>query len=184
MEMHGKTNHPLYQTWVSMRKRCRWTGHHAYHNYGGRGIEVCTRWDESFTAFLEDMGEKPSPSHSLDRIDNSGNYSPENCKWVTWKEQQNNRRDNIALEIDGEFKSIPEWARESGVAEVTIRNRIRLGWPPKEAVFKQSSHEKAKIIWNGEKWGVSELARKHGLHPNTFRRRYYLQIKKKKVGEK
>lgn len=84
--------HPLYFTWRGMRERCRSPKHHAYHDYGGRGIRVCDRWNSSFSAFAEDMGQRPSAAHTLDRINSNGNYEPGNVRWATAKQQANNRR--------------------------------------------------------------------------------------------
>ena len=89
---HGKTRTPEYRVWVNMKARCLDPNSQAYKNYGGRGISVCERWKESFETFLRDMGERPSDKYSLDRTDNDGDYEPSNCKWVTAKEQANNRR--------------------------------------------------------------------------------------------
>jgi hypothetical protein len=83
---------PEYRAWRSMRQRCGSPTHDAYANYGGRGIFVCDRWEASFEAFLADMGRRPSPSHSLDREDNDGPYSPGNCRWATQSQQNGNRR--------------------------------------------------------------------------------------------
>jgi hypothetical protein len=90
--VHGGTRSREFNTWKGMQRRCYLQSAAGFKNYGGRGIAVCDRWLHSFENFLADMGCKPSPKHSIDRINNDGNYEPGNCRWATAKEQRQNRR--------------------------------------------------------------------------------------------
>jgi hypothetical protein len=96
---HGLSRHPAYWVWRSMRDRCRLPSHQAWHNYGGRGIKVCPQWGCSFEAFWADMGPTYKPGLTLDRKDNSGDYTPENCRWVSYKVQAGNRRGSLAVDM-------------------------------------------------------------------------------------
>lgn len=98
-----------------------------YFRYGGRGITVCDRWANSFEAFFVDMGCRPSAAHSLDRINNQGNYEPDNCRWATKKEQSRNQSTNNIIEFNGIRKSVAEWAEEFGLKADTIRKRLAHG---------------------------------------------------------
>lgn len=126
---HGMSKSPEHGAWDAMLCRCYYPSSNSYYNYGARGIRVCDKWKNSFEAFYEDMGPRPSSDHSLDRIDTSGDYGPENCRWATSKEQGRNRRTNRVLEFNGESKSMIEWSEELGLDYTMLRARIKSGWP-------------------------------------------------------
>ncbi|WP_435109800.1 hypothetical protein [Nocardiopsis synnemataformans] len=108
-----------------------------YHNYGGRGIRVCERW-ESFGSFEEDMGPTFSPELQLDRIDVNGDYSPQNCRWATPKEQQRNKRTNHVVEWSGLSMTVQDWAELLSLKPNTVVHRLRRGWSVKRALTKNA----------------------------------------------
>jgi hypothetical protein len=116
-----------YRSWVSMRKRCQNPTDVGYNEYGSRGITVCARW-ASFAAFLDDMGPKPSPLHSIDRIDNEGPYSPENCRWATSQQQARNRRSNRLVKFKGKMMCLAEAIEASGQSFQLVKTRLYRGW--------------------------------------------------------
>lgn len=124
---HGQTDSKTYESWSSMRKRCLNPNHPSYSGYGGRGISICKRWD-NFERFLDDMGERPA-ERSLDRINNDGNYEPENCRWATAEEQRNNTRKTVKLTFHGVTRTLTAWARALDMPVCTLHARIKRGWP-------------------------------------------------------
>ncbi len=135
---HGETkNHTRsseFSAWQSMLNRCCNKSCKSYCNYGGRGIKVCERWQESFESFLSDMGRKPSNKHSIERKDNNGNYDPQNCIWATAKIQSRNRRSNIVIRLDGQTMVLKDWCLKLGLQYRTVHWRISNGWTFKRAL--------------------------------------------------
>lgn len=130
---HGMTKTRTFKSWDSMRQRCGNPNAPDYPRYGGLGIKVCERWQNSFENFLSDMGERPE-GKSLDRADNSRGYEPGNCRWATASEQQFNKRSNLKLEYNGQIKSIVELSALYGVPVKIIRWRTQNGWNVSRAV--------------------------------------------------
>lgn len=132
---HGKMNTRLYSVWRGMKERCTRESSISYKYYGCRGISVCDEWKESFAAFYKWSIENGYKENlTIDRIDINGDYSPWNCKWYTWDEQQRNRRDNWYITYNGETKVIQDWAKYLGIKQVTLRARInKLGWSIEDA---------------------------------------------------
>jgi len=93
--VHGNSGHPLYGIWQGIINRCTNPRMPGFNNYGGRGIKVCKRWFDSFDAFVQDMGPRPSDNHSVDRIDNDGDYSPSNCRWASSSKQALNKNRRV-----------------------------------------------------------------------------------------
>lgn len=118
--------------WGQMISRCYDPNNHKYKSYGGRGIRVCDRWI-CRRLFIEDMGERPD-GMTLNRIDNDGDYSPENCEWATYKEQSQNRRDNRRITFEGKTQCLTEWARQYGLNRTTLRRRLDSGWSIENAL--------------------------------------------------
>lgn len=140
---HGQYGTPEYTTWIQLRARCNNKKSRLYADYGGRGIGVCSRWQDDFESFLMDMGERPGPKHSIDRIDNNKGYwcghpfCPEcgsfgrqpNCWWATKKQQSRNTRATVFIEYGGQRKSVAEWAEVVGVRTGVLVSRIKCRGP-------------------------------------------------------
>lgn len=125
---------PEYSAWASMKSRCENPAARNFKDYGGRGIRVCAKWRNSFEAFLADMGPRPSKQHSIDRIDNDGNYEPGNCRWATAKRQQRNKRSNHYVRFQGKRMTVIDAAELAGANVVLVRSRLKRGWPIERAL--------------------------------------------------
>jgi hypothetical protein len=134
---HSKKDNPVpeYRVYATMLSRCYNPNSSKFATYGGRGISVCDRWrgDGGYERFIADMGRRPDGG-SLDRIDPNGHYEPANCRWASMIEQQNNRRSNVFLEMDGRRQTLTQWAREYGINAGTLRTRLETGMPLGQAL--------------------------------------------------
>lgn len=130
---HGMTCSREYHSWKSMKGRCINKNDPAYRRYGGRGISVCDRWVNSFENFVHDMGSRPK-QRTLDRINNEGDYSPENCRWASRKQQNDNRRGTTLIEHGGAVRSCSDWSRRLGGRTNLVADRLASGWSEEKAV--------------------------------------------------
>ena len=144
---HGLSYSRIYRIWVQMKARCNNPKTAHYDRYGGRGIKVCPAWDD-FNAFLADLGHPPD-KYTLERADNNGPYSPENCHWATRKEQANNTARNIYMTHEGLTMSLMQWSERSGVNYSTVLGRHKLGWPPERVLSPDSQQDYSGLFLGG-----------------------------------
>lgn len=144
---HGMYNTRIHRIWHSMYCRCYYAGTNKYNNYGGKGIKVCEEWKhtQGFINFYNwAMGNGYDESLTLDRIDNDGNYEPQNCRWVTPKQQGRNKSNNVFYEFNGETKTGSQWCEEYGVSYTTFKDRLQRGWTIEQAltITTKGMHQK------------------------------------------
>lgn len=132
------------QIWRSMKYRCSNPKHKQFYDYGGKGIKVCDSWLNSFENFYRDVGPRPSLLHTLDRKNGNGNYCPDNCRWATKLEQQNNTKSNKFIEYNGKTQTVAQWSRELGLRQSLLHYRLcKQGWSVERA-FTTKHTEKYK----------------------------------------
>lgn len=141
---HGLCYEPEYNVWSKMKQRCTKPSESRYDRYGGRGISVCKEWMESFEQFYKDMGPRPSHHHSIDRINNDGNYEPSNCRWADFKTQANNKSINRFLTHNGETRTMSQWASFIGISYNVLTARLDLGWSVDDALTKPTYERRVK----------------------------------------
>lgn len=140
---------PEYNAWAHMKDRCLNPRNHAYYNYGAKGITVCEQWRgvNGFENFLADMGLRPSSNHTLDRYpDPFGSYTPENCRWATWLQQGERRRNSILVTIENETHNLSEWSRRLGLDPAKVHCRVARGMLPLEALTKPFKKRRRSIM--------------------------------------
>lgn len=142
---------PEYKAWKRMKERCHTSTSKNYPRYGGRGIVVCDRWRNSFEAFLEDVGPRPTPKHSLDRYpDNNGNYEPGNVRWATRTEQARNTRSTVFLTLNGETHCLSEWSEIVHIKHSILVDRHSYGWPDEQILTTPVRQWPGRITHNGQ----------------------------------
>lgn len=162
----------MQECFRGMIRRCYDDAHKSYANYGLRGIRVCDRWLNDFSLFCEDMGPRPSTKHSIDRIDNDGDYEPSNCKWSTPKEQANNRRSTVYINAFGETRPLSLFLDDYKVASSTFFNRVAvLGWDVETALITEPQ---GYVMIGDEMKRVHEWCKVFGISTNTYKNRVAL----------
>lgn len=170
---HGLCNSRIYGIWCHIKDRCCNSKDARYKDYGGRGIKICKEWKNDFAKFYDwALQNGYKDNLTIDRIDVNGDYCPENCRWITMAEQQNNRRDNVFILFNGEKHTISEWAKIVGKNPASIRRRLLCGWTPEEILNKPCEKQKERMLtFNGKTQNVSAWARETGIDKVTIRNR-------------
>lgn len=152
---HGYSKRKEYKAWLSIKERCYNSKNKCYNHYGGRGINMHNAWKESFVEFFAYIGEAPSSHHSIDRIDNNGNYEPGNVRWATQREQVRNTRRNHILEAFGKRQCLSDWAKDIGISARNLYIRLNKGWdveralstPPRRVYGSQTVVIPSESMW-------------------------------------
>ena len=138
---HRMSKSPEYRVWTDMIDRCTRVTRRDFSRYGAKGITVCQRWLDAFEHFFADMGPRPTPKHSIDRIDNALGYTPENCRWATAKTQRINQRRQVLHTYDGITATLKDHANRLGLSYTMVVQRVRLlKWPIEKALSHPSHH--------------------------------------------
>lgn len=140
---HGMSCSSEHRIWCHIKTRCYNPRNQFFARYGGRGISMCPTWVESFETFYRDMGPRPSSQHSIDRVNNDGNYQLDNCRWGTHQQQSDNRSVVKRVTFDGVTDTMAGWARRTGIPYMKLRRRIVDGWPPWRALESKDAAVRA-----------------------------------------
>jgi len=135
---HAKSHLSEYHIWQSIKARCLNKTNHAFHQYGGRGITICQEWKMSFLNFYNDMGPRPSPDHSIDRINNMKGYTRSNCRWADQRQQCRNKRTNLVITHDKRTLCAKEWAELLNIPYKRLWRRLRHGWTFEDAISEET----------------------------------------------
>ena len=173
----GLTRHsPEYVAWIGIKQRCLDPKCRSYKDYGERGITICRNWEKSFRSFFKHVGPRPSPAHSLGRIDNNRNYEPGNVRWETTSQQSRNKSTTNYLTLNGITRSRADWSDLLGLGPTTVKNRLIRGWSIEKALTTPSIIRnetlKTRLTYQGATRTLDDWATLLGLAPNGLRHRF------------
>jgi len=170
MAIHGDHKSPEYEAWCNIVQRCSNKNHPCYEYYGGRGIVLCAAWRD-YTVFIKDVGRRPSPKHSIERIDNDKSYEPSNVRWATRGEQMRNTRRTRLITFNGKTQCLKDWAYTLGIPPKTLQARIvDYGWSVEEAfAVRTRPRPQARLYeFRGEKKTLLEWAKTVGIDKHVI----------------
>ena len=171
MSLRAKGNHKLYNTWNHMKDRCYNSKSKAYESYGGREITICDRWLDSFENFVFDMGDKPTPEHSIDRINNDGNYTPSNCRWATRQQQARNTRKSKYVDYKGKRWLARELAEANNIDPDVFIGRLYIMDVERALEIIAPKTKNYKITAHGKTLTVNQWSKELSVSPSTIARR-------------
>lgn len=177
---HGDSHTRLFRIWTGIKTRCFDKNDKTYKRYGGRGISMCQEWKDDFTKFRDwALANGYSDELTCDRIDNDKGYSPDNCRWATYKQQGRNTSKNTLLTINGETLAAAEWAERNGIQKELVYGRLKKGWTPEEAVStkpfeREERRGKYQITYNGETHTLATWAKILNIPRRNLYQRIYL----------
>lgn len=170
---HGLSKTKDYFLYRGVIARCEIPSASGYEYYGAQGISVCARWRDSFENFMQDMGHRPR-GYSIERIDNKGNYEPENCRWATLAEQSRNKSNNVIIEHDGHKYILEDLAQQHGMRSRTLSKRLfKQGLSPEAAISKKFPNriENPVFTYDGRTMHIKDWAKEYGMKEDTLRKR-------------
>lgn len=167
---HGKTKTRLFKEWASMRQRCHNIADKKYKYYGGKGIKVCNEWSKFISFEKWALSNGYNDNLTIDRINFNGDYCPKNCRWVDMTVQNNNKSNNILIEIDGKTKTLSQWCKTYDFDYKLAWGRYSRGKRGKEIFNRNFVHPKL-ITHNGKTYNMKHWAKILGINPTTFRNR-------------
>ncbi len=173
--VHGLSRTPEYRIWAGIKQRCCNPARHDFDRYGGAGIGLCKEWAESFSAFFDYVGPRPTPKHSIDRIDGSKGYEPGNVRWATPEKQAQNSSLARPITLHGRTLTASEWSRETGLVFTTIIARMNRGLSPEEILHSGKlvglGSAPRSLTFEGKEQTLSEWAKEIGITKRTLKKR-------------